>query len=111
MAAALHAGVGFRRAISEHMVKRGFKHRQIRPCGNTNAGTRYANAPLGNSPTLCSLDDSGFADLEAALADNIAATSELPTSNPAKFTRGSTKGLKSSVERTWEHAPSDRRII
>ena len=96
----------------EYMAKLGFRDRQVRCLGATNAGSRYYEGKLvGDSPELMPLDAHLFSDLQAALWLHVSLTSKLPVGDARRFETGTPRAISSAVRRAWEIAPTSVRIV
>lgn len=99
------------KAGQDHMENLGFKDRQIRSLGPTNACNRYKGGLPGDSPELMPLDNNLFADFSKALLANVCATCHLPNEDPNKFSIAKPKAAWEAMKATWEHAPTSERIV
>ena len=95
----------------DYMRDRGFADRQCRGFGHTNVNTRYGGILTGDTPEYMSLDSNLFDDLEVMVRWNVEATFELPRGHPDKFDLTTPTSAWSAVCRTWEHAPTSKRIV
>ena len=77
----------------------------------TNDGTRYAEKLVGNSPELMPLDNNLFADLMFGVRQHVALTHSLAPGDPKKFSTGTPQECWSTLIRTWQVAPSQKRIV
>ena len=88
------------------------KDRQFKSLGTTNANcTTYRHKLVGDSPEFMSLDNNLFADLERALVSNVCATRHLDPSDPDRFSLANPQQVFDAMRRTWEHHPTDERIV
>ena len=99
---------GGQRLRKEHMASLGFRDRQIKGLGHTNADTRYEDGLPGDTPEYMPLDSNLFADLETAVRLNVAATSHLPKGHADRFELDTPTD---AVVRTWQYAPTSERIV
>ena len=102
----------------EYLEERGFRNRQLRAWGETNAEfRRYHWCLVGNRPEMMPLDCHLFFDLADNTDKNIALTSSLdlgPTDDPCKYGRygaGTPTHLSHSLRLTWADYPSPERIV
>ena len=97
----------------EHMAARGFRDRQWRCLGSTNADTRYALKLVGDSPELCrALDAHGFADLGNAINYHVSVScSQYAVGDARRFEMGTPPQVWSTMSRCWTVAPTSARII
>jgi hypothetical protein len=105
-------------AKAEYLEERGFRNRQLRAWGETNAEfRRYHWCLVGNRPEMMPLDCHLFFDLADNTDNNIALTSSLdlgPTDDPCKYGRygaGTPTHLSHSLRLTWADYPSPERIV
>ncbi len=76
--------------------------RWILPIKNLNAGSYWANQPVGNIPELMPLDCCLFGDLVKSLNRHVALTFHLPEDDPRKFSRSTTRRQRRAFERLWD---------
>jgi hypothetical protein len=73
----------------EYLSTLGFKDRQLRCLGETNAGTRYEGKVVSDSPELCrALDSHGFADLKCQISFATSLTSLFSVNDDRRFKMG-----------------------
>ena len=96
----------------EEMEKKGFKDRQIRCVGATNANNKcYKGKPVGDSPELSvGCDSHGFAYHKSSIIWHAAATSHLAPDDPIKFNTSTPKEMERTMERCWEVEPTSEMI-
>ena len=95
-----------------YMASRGFgPERLLVAQSGTNDGTRYAEKLVGNSPELMPLDNNLFADLMFGVRQHVALTHSLAPGDPKKFSTGTPQECWSTLIRTWQVAPSQKRIV
>ena len=90
----------------KYMEERGFKHRQIKSLGPTNADNRYKHRLTGDSPEYMPLDNNLFSDFAKALLANVCAIRHLESDRAENF-----KLARLPMVRTWEHSPTSERIV
>ena len=62
-----------------------------------------------NTPEMArGLDSFCFADIERLMALHVAATNNLPTDDPRKFSLSSPRAVASAMERCWSIIPDKR---
>ena len=106
-----HLSQWWEKGAQDYIASLGFKDRQVRCVGITNAGTRYEGNLVGNSPELMPLDTHLFNDLKKGVVDHVVATGHLPPGDPDKFSMGTPKELWSAMTRVWEYTPTSHRIV
>lgn len=72
---------------------------------------RYEGKLTGDTPEFMPLDANLFSDLETAVMWNVAGTRSLPREDPDRFCLATPHDCWSAVTRTWEHAPTSKRIV
>ena len=65
--------------------KEGYLKQWLIPLNGCNAGTRFEERPVGNSPEFVPLDNSLFADLQNDHRRHCAITSDVPKTDDRKF--------------------------
>lgn len=96
----------------EYLHLKGFRDRQLRCWGATNAGTRYYKRVVGDSPELCrGLDSYGFADLRCSIAYHVALSTFYDSNDPRRFRHGTPAEVYSTMKRCWEVEPTSERIV
>lgn len=99
-------------AAQAYIASKGFKDRQLRCIGSTNADNRYAGKLPGDSPEICrALDSFGFAHLAYSVRIHTALTSILAPEDPGRFSMGTPDQVESTLRRCWDVAPSSEQII
>ena len=91
-----------------------------RPGRRSQIGRKQKGRLVGNSPELMPLDSNLFADLEHGIKLHVAMTADLPAKvtndkgeqvrNPKKFGLGTPEEVWDAMVRTWEVAPTSKRI-
>ena len=106
-------GQWWEKEAQEFIATLGFRDRQWRALGTTNAGTRYEGRLVGDSPELCrGLDSHGFADLKNAMNLNSALSCAMyAQGDPRRFEMGTPAQVMNTMKRCWTIAPSSERII
>mmetsp|Transcript_75509 Transcript_75509/g.125910 ORF Transcript_75509/g.125910 Transcript_75509/m.125910 type:complete len:157 (-) Transcript_75509:111-581(-) len=98
--------------MPHYLASKGFpKSRQICAHGDTNAGTRYEEVLVGDRPEVCPLDSNLFSDHAYGMKQHVAITCNLPHNDENKFKMGTPSEVDSTMERTWEVAPTSERIV
>ena len=96
----------------DYLATLGFKDRQVCALDDTNAEfARYSHGLVGDSPELMPLDAHLFSDLSQELWRHVAITSNLPESDPRRFSTGTPAEMERSVVRAWQVAPTPDRIV
>eukprot|EP01034_Spumella_vulgaris_P034523 gene34523-42580_t len=96
----------------EYIAQRGFRDRQVRCFGDTNAGTRYEGKLTGDSPEMCrGLDSHGFADLVCSMQLHGSLSSLYPAGDPRRFGLGTPEEVWSTMSRCWLMEPTSERIV
>ncbi|EGB03551.1 hypothetical protein AURANDRAFT_67925 [Aureococcus anophagefferens] len=82
----------------DYLATLGFKDRQVCALDDTNAEfARYSHGLVGDSPELMPLDAHLFSDLSQELWRHVAITSNLPESDPRRFSTGTPAEMERSV--------------
>ena len=99
------------KGAQDYMRRRRFDGRQVRGLSFTNEGNRYEDGLPGDTPEYMPLDSNLFSDLETAVRWNVAATLSLPPDDPRKFNLCTPINVWDAICRTWEYAPTNKRIV
>ena len=83
------------------MDEKGILKHWILPENYLNAGTNYANRPVGNSPEMMPLDCLLFQDLILGLRSHIIYTGYLDKDDPKKFSLATIQHGKSALDMLW----------
>ena len=65
----------------------------------------------GDTPEYMSLDSNLFSDLETTVRWNVEATLVLDAEDPREFTLCTPGNVWDAITRTWEYAPTEKRIV
>ena len=87
------------------MKQEGIYDRWLLPSNGLNAGTRYENSPVGNSPELMPLDTTLFQDLKLSVQRHVIFTCNLPPNDPKKFTLATISSAKKAYLRILNGSP------
>lgn len=98
----------------EHLETLGFRHRQLRCVGPTNAESKYyAGRVVGDSPEFArGLDCHGFAHLAQSMGYNIALSSRYPVGDPRRMEMGTPAQVMNTIKKYWEMCePTSKQIV
>jgi len=95
-----------------YLRSKGFdEDRLLGPRDGTNAGTRYEDKQVGDTPELMPLDSNLFSDLSYGCKQHRAMTWRLSNDDPRKFKYGTPKEVSDTMRRTWTVCPTPERIV
>ena len=98
----------------EWMKTEGYYKRWLIPQKGCNAGTVYANRPVGNSPEFMPLDNSLNQDIQVSLSLHCAITAHLPDADSRKFSMRTPKTIVEGIDKIWGaegDIPNSKRIM
>ena len=95
--------------------KKGYLKRWSTPLNGCNAGTRFEERPVDNSPDFVPFDNSLFADLKNNHIRHCAITSNVPKTDERKFSEATQdmimRGIKRLVEMDEVRSPTSIQIV
>jgi hypothetical protein len=101
-------------SCKKFMEEKGYYKHWLLPKKGLNAGTSYANHPVGNSPELMPLDCSLFSYLNLSVSRHVVYTSHLDEADHNKFSTSTMVRAQSAYNRLWNGnpgAPSPSQIV
>jgi hypothetical protein len=100
------------KGAQEYIAARGFRDRQWKCCHPTNAGTRYKDSVVGDSPEICrGLDSHGFADFKRSIQYHCSLSSAYDLDDPRRFKMGTPDEVWRTMRRCWTLVPTSDRIV